>query len=743
MFYPANVSMPETIVKRNGRIVEFEAKRIENAIRKCFQAIGLEPETGPRTLSQRVVNIISAKYAQPTVEQVQDAVETVLQAAGEYEAAKAYILYRAEHAKMREDNPIPDHVRYSFEESARYFPTPLQQFQFYDKYSRFDYSLGRRETWIETVDRAVEYLRELSHNLLESDVYDSIRRAVLNMEAMPSMRLLAMAGPAARRNNLACFNCSYAPIVDLQSFVEGLIISMSGCGLGFSVERQYVDQLPRIARQRGFKPDLHVVDDSSEGWADALRVGLEAWASGHDVKFDFSLVRPAGTPLKTKGGRASGPEPLRAMLNFARGRILARQGGVLRPIDAHDIMCAVGNAAVSGGVRRTALISLFDYDDYEMRHAKDGNFDQTDNQRWNANNSAVWPAGGLTQIEFVSQFMEMVQGRRGEPGIFNRENASRTKPTRRKDAIFGTNPCSEVNGPPYFVCNLSIAVARLWDSLETLSDKVIIATTIGTIQSMATYFPSLRPEWKRNAEDERLLGVDITGQMDAPIIRDSDVKRQMKALAIETNRRIAAQLGINPSAAITCNKPSGNSSQMLDCASGIHARHAPYYIRNVRVSAHSPLFRVMQDEGVPMSPENGQTAQDATTWVIHFPVKSPDGAITRHDLNAIQQCENWLDNKLNWTEHNPSVTISYKPDEVLDLMKWVWEHRDVIGGMSFLPDSDAKYDNMPYVEISQAEYERLAAEFPVIDFAKIYRYEHEDLTNAAQELACVAGNCEV
>jgi ribonucleoside-diphosphate reductase alpha chain len=317
------------------------------------------------------------------------------------------------------------------------------------------------------------------------------------------------------------------------------------------------------------------------------------------------------------------------------------------------------------------------------------------------------------------------------------------KPARRKEADFGTNPCGEIVLRPWQFCNLSAAVARVDDTFETLRDKVEVATIIGTIQSLATHFPGLRPMWKQNCEEERLLGVDITGQMDSPVAQDAQVKRRLKEIAIEVNRQTALSLGINPSAAITCVKPSGNSSQLLDCSSGLHARWAPYYIRNVRVSAHSPLFKVLRDAGVPMDPENGQTREDATTWVIHFPVKSPEGAITRNQRSAIEQCEYWLQNKLYWTEHNPSCTVTYKPDEVIDLMKWVWDHRDMIGGLTFLPSFDAQYAQMPYVEITKEEYERLAAEFPKIDFSKIWRYEEEDLTTAAQELACMAGVCEV
>lgn len=739
------IQAPQTIVKRDGRQVSFDADRIENAILRCFQSFGREPSTSVSELARRVVNIVAAKATRgtPTVEDVQDIVEMVLQAAGEFEAAKRYILYRAEHAKERERRPIPEEVRSAFAASDKYFPTALQKFQFFDKYSRFNYELGRRETWIETVDRSVDYLHELAGDRLPRETYERIRKAILEMRAMPSMRLLAMAGPAARRNNIAIYNCSYQPVESIDSFVEALIISMAGCGVGYSVESKYVENFPRIKRQKGLAPVNYVVEDSAEGWADALRFGLQTWWDGGDVHFDLSMLRPAGTALRIKGGRASGPEPLRITLDFMRRKILSRQGSFLRPIDAHDMMCVVGNAAVSGGVRRTAMISLFDPDDQEMLQSKSGDFERENSHRWNANNSVVWPVGGLTQQEFIHQFMEMVDSGRGEPGIFNREGANTMKPARRKDADFGTNPCGEINLRPWQFCNLTAAVARADDTYETLREKVEVATIIGSIQSLATNFPGLRPQWQKNCEEERLLGVDITGQMDSAAAQDAQFKRQLREVAIEVNREVAGKLGINQSASITCVKPSGNSSQLLNCASGLHPRWAPYYIRNVRVSVHSPIFKVLRDAGVPMDPENGQTVDNATTWVVHFPMKSPDGATTRGDVSAIQQCEFWLQNKLFWTEHNPSVTITYRPEEVLDVMKWVWEHREQVGGMSFLPSFDAQYAQMPYVEINKDEYEKLAANFPEIDFSKVWRYEESDLTNAAQELACVGGACEV
>lgn len=735
--------MYPVVLKRNGKEVVFSSQKITNALNKCFKGMQKEPSVPIDSIVRHIVEEVNKKYSSSvSVEQIQDIVEFTLHQFDEFDAAKSYILYRAKRNEIRNAIQVPAEIVQAFNDSDQYFPTPIQKFQFFDKYSRFNYDLGRRETWIETVDRSVNYLHDLAGDRLDSSVYQRIRKNILEMRSMPSMRLLAMAGPAAHRNNMAIYNCSYQPVESVDSFVEALLISMAGCGVGYSVENQYVRNFPKVAIQSGLAR-TYVVEDTTEGWANALRTGLETWFSGDDIIFDFSLIRPVGTPLRVKGGRASGPEPLRNMLSFIRERILKRQGQYLRSIDAHDIMCAIGNASISGGVRRTALISLFDYDDNDMLMSKSGDFETHNMQRWNANNSTVWPEGGITQQQFINQFLEMVNTGRGEPGIFNRESANQLKPMRRKAAVFGTNPCGEINLRPWQFCNLTAAVARFDDDFESLKDKVEVATIIGSIQSMATDFPGLRPIWRENCEEERLLGVDITGQSDSKIAQDGLIKEILRNHAIEVNREYAQKLGINQSAAITCVKPSGNSSQLLNCASGLHARWAPYYIRNIRVSTHSPLFQTLKDAKVPMDPENGQTAEDAITWVIHFPMKSPDGAITRNDVSAIQQCEFWLQNKIFWTEHNPSVTITYKPDEVLELMKWVWDHRNMVGGMSFLPSSNANYAQMPYEEITENEYNQKISEFPDIDFSRIWLYESSDLTNAAQELACVSGSCEL
>lgn len=737
-----DLALPAQIIKRNGAYVAFDIGRIERAVQKCYASFEEPPETPVLHIVQSVTNMVAHKFEDtiPNVEQVQDLVENALLSAGEFDAARHYIIYRNEHTKAR--MIVPAEVQAAFDLDKQYFPTAVQQFMFYDKYSRFNWELGRRETWVETVDRVVDYLTKLSGGQLGYRVYDRIRLAILNMEVMPSMRALAMAGPAAERNSMSIYNCSYMPVCDTDVFVEAMLISMAGCGVGYSVERDNVELFPRVKRQTGEKLPTHVIADSSEGWAEALRLGLATWFDGKDVDFDFSLVRDAGTPLLTKGGTASGPDPLREVLTFCRSKILSRQGSFLRTLDVHDMMCVTCGAAVSGGVRRTAAICLFDYDDEEMRTCKDGAKLNANPWRQNANNSAVWPED-IEQIQVVDQFADMYRHRTGEPGIFSRANANRTKPSRRKRALFGSNPCGEINLRPFELCNLSIAIARPHDTEETIKEKVEIATIIGTIQSMATTFPGMRDEWKQNCEEERLLGVDISGQQDCPAVQNPGLLERMKAHAIEVNGIHARILGINPSAAITCNKPNGNSSQLLNCSSGIGRRWASFYIRRMRVSPHTPIYHVLRASGVPLTPENGQKPQNATSWVVHFPVKSPEVAKTRKGYAAVDQCEYWLMNKVHWTEHNPSVTITYEPDELVPLMQWVWDHREVVGGMAFLPADDAQYEQMPYEEITEEEYNRLMGEFPDIDFSLLYAYEKTDMTEAAQTVACTSGQCEL
>lgn len=752
----AGFTFPTQIKKRNGDIVAFDVLRIEQAVAKCYDdvyAADSQPKLASADVAESVARTIAAKFKNetPTVEAVQDAVEFALLAAGDFDAAKHYILYRDQHAQNRSKREVPAEVKEAFDADKAIFYEPSQQFNFYDKYSRYNWDLGRRETWIETVDRTVDHLRweveQHKPGAIGEETFSRIHRAILNQEVMPSMRLLAMAGPAARRNSMALYNCSYLPVKDIQSFVEAMLISMAGCGVGYSVEREYVEQFPRVKRQRkNQEVAVHYIEDSTEGWAEALKLGLEAWWDGRDIRFDDMLVRPAGAPLKTKGGRASGPEPLTTMLAFLRQTILSRQGTYLRTIDAHDMMCAVGEAAVQGGVRRTAMICLFDWDDHEVRTCKDGPWGSWPKVRTNANNSAVWPED-VTDIDIMQQMLDMIKAKSGEPGIFSRANAQKNKPKRRKKAQFGTNPCGEILLRPYGFCNLTQAVSRPGDTLEDLERKVELSTIVGTIQSLSTRFPGLRDDWKQNCEEERLLGVDLTAQVDCEMLRPGadggdDVRRQLRQLVQTVNEEFAWKLGINPAAANTCNKPAGNSAELLNSSNGIHRRHAEFYERRMIVGAHTPLFKVLRDAGAPMEPQFGQTAETASKWVVTFPKRSPEGAPVKSDASAVEQCEFWLLNKENWTEHNPSCTITYCEDEVVDLIAWVVKNKDKIGGLSFFPLSDAVYAQAPFQEITEEEYNRQVATFPEIDYSLVYSYELDDMTTAAQELACFAGVCE-
>lgn len=566
-------------------------------------------------------------------------------------------------------------------------------------------------------------------------------------------------------NGIATGNCAYIELSSLKAFSELLYVLMQGTGCGFSVESEVIEQLPRIKRQKKRPATQHVIPDTTEGWCDALYVGLNAWHLGCDIVFDYSQIRPQGAVLKTKGGRASGPEPLKRLLTFVRDKVLSRQGACLTTLDAHDIACFCGDIVQVGGVRRAAEISLSDLDDMDMRRAKDqsvlfgtqdGKYTPRNTQRFMANNSAVYTSKP-SAVEFMEEWLSLAKSGTGERGIFNREGVNKQLPKRRKKGRFGPNPCGEIMLRSRQFCNLSIAIARADDTVETLTNKVRLAAIFGTLQSTLTNFSYLSDEWKKNCEEERLLGVDITGQMDCQLLRpdmgygsDTDgnsverqeLLRQLRQVAIETNAELAAKLGIKQSAAVTCVKPSGNSSVLFNCSSGLHARFAPYYIRRVRVGAYGPIAKVLKDAGVPYQPEVGQSLDSATVLVFEFPVKSPEGAVTVDQLNAIDQLDNWLVLKRYYTEHNPSCTIYIAPDEWIEVGRWVYHNWDFIGGLSFLPKDGGAYDLAPHEAISREEYERRAAATPEIDYSKMARYEREDMTTSAQEYACVAGNCE-
>lgn len=620
------------------------------------------------------------------------------------------------------------------------FQSDLQTFQFLDKYSRFDYAKGRRETWSETVDRVILFLRDLVDDNAQNDLPNSLwlelHTAIKNLEIMPSMRNLAMAGKATKRSNVCCYNCAYMPISDFQAFYEAVIILMSGVGLGYSVESKYVDLFPVVEPQCGIV-NHHTIKDTTEGWAEAILYGITMWFDGEDVNFDYTLIRPEGTPLKTKGGRASGAASLKVALTNIKKVILSKQGERLRPLDVHDIMCFLARAIVSGGVRRSAMIALFDFEDQEMRTCKDSGQIEHNTQRWVANNSAVFTKHEPKEV--IETFMRGVfDSQRGEPGIFSRYSANLTIPYRReKRTDWGLNPCAEIILRPYQFCNLTSVVCRPHDTVETLLRKVRLATILGTIQSLAIYFPNLRPEWAENCRDERLLGVDLNGIMDCEQVRDIGVLSDLRFTAVETNKEFADLFGINQSAAITTVKPSGNSSTLLDVSPGIHARHSSYYIRRAQVQNANPIAELFRKQAPDyIEPMVGS---EETTSVLKFPVKAPDKAIIKDNLTAAIQCDLWRVVKLFYTEHNPSVTVTYKEDERQDITDWVFENQEIIGGMSFLPHFDAQYAQMPYEAINGGEYYQLVENYPGIDWQAL----HDEVDNMTPEYACTSEKCEI
>ncbi len=739
--------------KRDGRIVAFDAAKIVNAIAKAMHATGEgSSKDDAAKVAEQVVASLVKKYPaghMPAIEEIQDVVEAELILMDYAKTAKAYILYRSARAEIREKRrEIPDHVRRLAEASKKYFRNQLAEFVYYRTYAKWIPEESRRETWIETVDRYMGFMREnLGEKLTEAE-YAEVREAILWQEAMPSMRLLQFAGKAARTTNVAAFNCSYIAPEKIEDFAEIMYISMCGTGVGFSVESENVSKLPQIKKQTGKKLPTVVIPDSKEGWCDTLTLGLRTWFEGKDVDFDFSGIRPAGARLKTMGGKSSGPEPLRSLLSFARAKIMAKQGRRLSNIDVHDIICKIGEVVVAGGVRRSAMISLSDLDDPDMRDAKTGQFYYTHPQRSMANNSAVYNEKP-DATTFLEEWLSLAKSGTGERGIFNRGGLKYQLPARRKKALkdaihhVGTNPCGEILLQPKEFCNLSEVVARPEDNEETLMRKTRVAAVLGTYQATLTNFPYLSKEWKQRCDRERLLGVSITGQWDSPAVRNAATLRKMRDEAIAVNRTYAERFGILPATAVTCVKPSGTVSQTVDASSGLHARHAKYYIRRVRISATDSLFQMMKDQKIPYFPEVGQSLSAATTYVLEFPVKAPDEAVVKDDLSALDQLEYWKTVKENFTEHNPSVTISVGENEWVAVAEWLYKNWDMIGGLSFLPREDHAYMLAPYEEIPKERYEEMAAKMPLIDFAEILLYEKEDTTDVKKELACVGGVCEI
>lgn len=754
----------DKIIKRGGVVVPFDRKKILIAISKAMRTADEYEEHAAETVTRSVEKRLLAKRLAnsnfvPTVEGIQDEVETGLMLLGFLKTAKAYILYRAERSEKRQKfGEVPKHVRTLATKSKTYFENnPLGEFIYLRTYARWIETEKRRETWIETVQRYMSFMRENLSDALSEAEYAEIEEAILKQEIMPSMRLMQFAGEPARRCNTCAYNCTFIAPTALPDFAEIMYLSMQGCGVGFAVESQNTEQLPQIKRQTKKKLPPYLVADSKEGWCDALTSGLTAWYEGEDIDFDYSQIRPAGTRLKTMGGKASGPEPLRSLLSFARDKILKRQGRRLRPIDVHDIICKIGECVVSGGVRRTAMISLSDLDDIDMRDAKKGQFFLTEPHRSVANNSAVYTAKPNSQ-ELMDEWVALMKSGSGERGIFNRGSLANTLPKRRatyfrktgfigEDGVtqgsLGTNPCGEIILQSKQFCNLSEVIARTHDTHESLVRKSKLASIVGTYQSTLTNFNYISQDWSNHCQEERLLGVSVTGQWDSAAARDPKVMRAMRDAAVATNKIYAKRFGISPSHAVTAVKPSGTVSQTFNCSSGIHPRHAKYYIRRVRISAHDSLFKMLKDQGVPHYPEVGQSEETATTFVLEFPVASPGDTMFKDDFTALEQLEYWKTVKLNYTEHNPSATISVGEDEWIEVVAWVQRNWDIVGGLSFLPRFDHVYRLAPYETITKERYKHMLDAFPKIDYSKLLTYEHADETEQKRELACAGGTCEI
>ena len=634
----------------------------------------------------------------------------------------------------------------------------MDQYQEYihqSRYARWIPEEARRETWTDTVYRYVNFWVEKGY--INVDEQKRLMKAIYDLDVMPSMRAMATAGKALDRDNMAGFNCSYVAINHVRAFDEILYVLMCGTGVGFSVERQEVGQLPVISEDFHDTDTTIVVSDSKIGWAKAFRELISLLYTGQVPQWDMSKLRPAGAPLKTFGGRSSGPDPLNSLFKFTVELFRRGAGRKLSSIECHDLVCKTAEVVVVGGVRRSALISLSNLSDDRMRGAKNGQWWVDDGHRALANNSAVYTERPDFEV-FLKEALSLHESKAGERGFFSRmasKNQAAKNGRRDADHSFGTNPCSEIILRSSQVCNLSEVVVRADDTLETLKEKVELATIMGTLQSTLTNFRYVRPIWKRNTEEERLLGVSMTGIMDHPVLSGAtdkgtwfdhpnmsdlaSVLETLRQVAVDTNRLWADKLGIEQSTAITCVKPSGTVSQLVDSASGIHARFSPYYVRRVRQDVKDPLTQLLIEQGVPFEAD----VTNPNNMVFSFPQKAPEGALCTKDMNAMRQLELNAVYEDNWTEHKVSQTVYYSDDEFLGVMQWVWENLNKSSGVSFLPRTDHVYKQAPYEEITAEQYEELVKGLPTIDWSKLSDYESEDMTEGAQTLACVAGQCEI
>ena len=629
---------------------------------------------------------------------------------------------------------------------------PYRNFIHISRYARWIESEGRRETWGETVDRYINFIKDhlvKNYNYdADSIIFSQVKDAILNHKIMPSMRALMTAGPALERDNIAAYNCSFIAVDSLRAFDEAMYVLMNGTGVGFSVEQKYIDNLPVVADEFFPTATTIVVEDSKLGWAKAYKELIGLLVTGQIPNWDMSKVRPAGARLKTFGGRASGPEPLHALFQFTVDVFRKSAGRRLKPVEAHDIMCKIGEVVVVGGVRRSALISLSNLDDFEMAKAKSGNWWESDPQRALANNSAVYNSKPNT-AQFLREWRNLYESKSGERGIYNMDSVRKHVDNfGRRDAskVMGTNPCGEILLRPNEFCNLTEVVIEASDTVEDLSEKIRLATVLGTWQSTLTNFKYIRKSWRDNCEEERLLGVSLTGIFGNKITATNGEKLAgildtLREEAVMVNAKEAEDLGINPSASITCVKPSGTVSQLTGVSSGIHPWYSEYYIRSVRGDNKDPLTVFLKESGIPNEPD---VMKPNDTTVFYFPIKAPKNAVVTKDLTAIDHLEIWKTYREHWTEHNPSVTVNVHEDEWLDVGAWVFDNFDNVGGISFLPAVEHTYQQAPYQEITKEQYEEWVKKMPSrIDWNMLVLYETEDGTTGSQELSCTAGACDV
>ena len=621
-----------------------------------------------------------------------------------------------------------------------------QQFIHKSRYARWLPEEGRRETWEETVTRYVDFFKERGQ--LKGKDYNLLKEAILHLDVMPSMRCMMTAGAALAKDNVAGFNCSYLHIDSPRSFDELMYVLMCGTGVGFSVERNFINKLPIVAEEFHPSDSTIVVADSKIGWASAFRELISLLYAGKIPKWDMSKIRESGARLKTFGGRASGPEPLDDLFHFCVGIFQKSAGRKLTSIECHDVCCKIADIVVVGGVRRSALISLSNLSDPRMAKAKNGNWWDTEGQRRLANNSVAYTEKPDFE-SFLAEMQNMYESKAGERGIFSRVAAQKIagrNGRRDHEQDFGTNPCSEIILRSNQFCNLSEIVVRPEDDLDTLKKKAEVAAIIGTLQATLTDFRYLRNVWKRNTEEEALLGVSMTGIMDHYLLskgESPDLEKwleQIRDVAVKTNEKWAAKLGINQSAAITCVKPSGTVSQLVDSASGIHPRFSEHYIRRVRSDKKDPLAQFMQTAGFPVE----QDLMSQASLVFSFPVKSPQGCTTVKQVGAMEQLKLWKAYQNHWCEHKPSITVYYTDDEFLEVAQWIWDNFDLCSGISLLPYSDHVYQQAPYEDIDAEKYEELLAAMPVnVEWSALEQFEQDDNTTGSQELACVGGACEI